>query len=272
MSTLTPSTRLITKLNEIELKLASTNQRQSRNFSASGYVDCARMQSYGLLGYAKTNEETVPEYKRVAAYGDAIHGVLQDRLLAAGMVVMMPNFDYAQESREKAREAGTLSPALEMPLNEWTLSPAKYEEIRRYRIGGRIDGLLVGKKGPLLLEIKTIDGKYFEPNYRQYYLDKLYHFEAQAQMYLHFLELEQALILVTNRGNAKLDEYLVTYNPLFLGPELERLEKAVWQVAMAQLPEPEPNRGPCRFCAWRDLCPATEKAKGNGGFSFTGSK
>ncbi len=267
MSTLRKITTLTRKLDAFEIELEKRNTRVPKTFHASSYVNCVRQQAYGLLGYTPDEGKTVnPGWKRDAAFGESLHGVIQQRLIDSEMVIQLPNFDYEAATRFLARLAGKLSPAVEVPLNEWVLTPERLEELKRYRLGGRVDGILKGTDKPLVLEIKTVAGKYFSPNYHKYYLDKLYHFESQCQIYLHFLELERAVILVINRDNSSFDEYMVTYDSLFVSRELERLEGSAGQVMRMQLPEPEPSRGPCNFCDWRKQCPASETEKNNGGY------
>lgn len=279
MASIRPARLYSHNLINAEEKYYISKMYQSKSFHASSYIDCGRQQAYGLLGIAATDDKFVIQYKRDAMLGEVVHGVLQNWAIADGKIAMVPNFDYDKDKREAARKRGDLSPAIEMPINEHTIAPELYKEFKgRYRLGGRVDGVLERKGSLVVLEIKTLAAKYMDnpsPLYRQIYLDKLYHFESQVQLYMHFLGAKEGIILAVNRdrflqlmmGNSIYEwedvylEYRVDYNPLFIERELERLENLNNLVSKKELPDPEPDRGSCKFCNWRSLCPAPESQK-----------
>jgi CRISPR/Cas system-associated exonuclease Cas4 (RecB family) len=237
--------------------------KQQDKFYVSGYMDCGRQQAYKILGY-EAETEFNPLYYYRAMLGDFIHSTLQGWLTDVGKVKMLKTIHPVLGESE--------TPAVEIRLSEETLSPAKWEEYQRYNLGGRIDGILDTPGGAVVLEIKTVGAKYFTPGYKPYYLEKLAHFEAQLQIYLHFLEIPKGVITVVNTeafleamlGARKLteacfDEWTIDYNPLLVTGELERLQRLQEVISTKELPAPEPDRGPCKFCEFRKLCPAIQK-------------
>lgn len=240
---------------------------QPKSFSASSFVDCGRKQLYGLLGYAKTDGEIVTEYKRSALVGDIIHQTLQSWAIASGFVDICPD-----------KETGKSVPFIEQPLGKHNLAADKYQLLTRLKLGGRLDGVLKRSDGTRVVwELKSVAGKYLDnptPFYARLFQKNLTHYESQTQLYMHLLDLKDALVLVINRetfldwltgrvndADAIFQEYHVTYDPLFIEPELERIEVLNGYLMRAELSAPEPHRGECKFCDWRSACPLPSSEK-----------
>lgn len=275
MTTITPSNVFTFRLSEAEVKHYQKAVYPPKTFHASSYVDCGRMQAYGLLGY-EYDAQVVPQYKRDAWMGNWVHEFFQAIALASGYVRMVPNFDPDEKIRTAARARGELQPAIELPIKEFTVEPEVWQLVKRLRIGGRIDGELMRSSGlPMTWELKSVAEKYFSPkskSYEGYFNDKLAHYESQCQLYMRLRGISEALVTIVSRerffefmrGNMAFDEiyqeHTVTYDPYFMEPELDRLERLATTVQVNELPEPEPSRGPCSFCNWKSICPNPARA------------
>ncbi len=229
-------------------------QRTAKSIHGSSYYSCSRKTLYGLLGYEQTDIKYVWEWDLAARAGDAIHGLVQQEFLDSGKAVILPNG----------------KPAIELTLGPDTLPAAVAKEFANYKLGCRIDAVLVGAEGQhIVIEIKTIDPKYLSGISQKYFPEKLADYEAQLQASLHFYRnhktgerSQYGVIYVVNRSDVSdRREYLVEYNPLFIEPELERIAMIRDYWLQAKLSEPEPGRGPCGFCNYRTACPLPASQK-----------
>lgn len=251
--------------------------RAPRSIHASSYFECGLKQWYGLTGQSVTDNTFEPEYEISASVGNTIHEIIQKRLIAASIAFMIPSFDDNPGVRHLQRISGTLSPAVEVPLDERVLPVDVAEQVKANRVGGRIDAVITTKTGEVLIfEIKTIAAKYLEnPSYANYFNEKLAHYEMQTQLYMHYYrtpegtKLDRALVYVVNQSNPKdVRLYSVEYNPALMETEVARIAALAKALETKTPPDPEPHRGPCKFCAWRSACPITSKEKSNGGYLF----
>jgi PD-(D/E)XK nuclease superfamily len=64
------------------------------------------------------------------------------------------------------------------------------------------------------------------------------------------------LIISTNIG--KRYDYIVEYDAAYVAAAIERIRRLWDKIDRKILPEPEPERGPCRFCHWFSICPANK--------------
>lgn len=229
-------------------------QRAAKSIHGSSYYGCSRKTMYGLLGYEQTDTKYIWEWDLAARAGDAVHGMVQQEFVDSGKAVILPNG----------------RPAIELALGPDTLPPEVAAEFAAYKMGCRIDAVLVGADGQhIVVEIKTVDGKYLSGISQKFFPEKLADYEAQLQASLHFYRNHKTgersrygVIYVVNRGDVSdRREYLVEYNPLFIEPELERVASIRDHWLKTTLPEPEPHRGKCGFCNWRQICPLPDSSK-----------
>jgi CRISPR/Cas system-associated exonuclease Cas4 (RecB family) len=229
-------------------------KRMSKSIHGSGFYKCGRMQVYGLLGYEQSDTKYVWAWDLAAKHGDLVHGHLQKEFVDSGKAVILPNGQ----------------PAIEVALGFDTLPEAVAKEFMSYKLGVRIDAILTGAgDSNVVIEIKTVDGDYLTGSKRRYLPDKLADFESQLQMSMHWWRNPKTgersnygLVYVVSRGDISLrEEYVVEYDALFIEGELERVASIRDYWLQAKLPDPEPHRGSCNFCAWRSICPAPESQK-----------
>ena len=239
-------TNITTKLNNAAR--TGRQERQAKSIHASGYFNCILMQWYGLQGTPKTDESWEPEWEFAAEVGNAIHDIVQKRLELAKIALMIPKYDNSTKE---------LFPAVEVPLDSVWLPSDVAEEVRRYRIGGRIDAIVNTANGPAIFEIKTAGANALDP---KWFGEKLVHYGAQVQLYMHFFRyngqrIEKAYIYVINSSNYKdVRMYTMPYDPKFVEGEIERINNLVWALFENVKPEAEPERRSCKFCGWKKLC------------------
>jgi hypothetical protein len=235
-------------------KAAQQPPRASKSIHASGYWKCSRMQLYGLLGYEPTDRNYVWAWDLAARSGDMIHNHVQGEFVDSGKAVVLPNG----------------KPAIEVTLSADTLPKDVYTEFASYKLGVRIDAVLNGQgNAQVPIEIKTIDAKYLTGSAQKYFPDRLADYEMQLQMVMHWWRntvtgerCNNGLILVVNRGDiSQRLEYVVEYDALLMATELERVATIRDYWLQAKLTAPEPERGPCGFCAWKTACPAPANQK-----------
>lgn len=258
------------------------NFEAQKTFHASSGYQCGLRQWYARMGQKPTDEVYEPEWELDARVGDALHEALQKRIVSSGQVVMLPSWE-----RDKTSQ---LQPAIEIPLNELTLTQQAYKRVKVVSFGGRVDALIYLQKRlkpdgirpqVAYLEIKTKPLSAFN-NPQSYWVDDLSHWEWQVQTCIELFEnpvvgrIDLGLIYaisvdkdpITKKRVRRL--FMVTPNPEFTKQELERLENLASNVYAKQMPDPEPHRGPCRFgkkigCPYYSLCPASATEKDTGG-------
>jgi hypothetical protein len=224
------------------------------DFHASSYVECGRKQISRLLHLEPLQSETVIQWKRDAELGKVVHAYCQNLAIARKQVDIING-----------------KPAIELKLKQ-VVSPEMKAELSRLHFTGTIDGILRGKgqEGQTyprwLWEIKSISEETLNGKKQRYLPDKLAHYESQVQMYMHFTEIYQGILLVVSRERF-LDllmgrngitwaecyqEFEIPYNPLFVERELERLETLALNLVEKTLPLGEPDREgrSCRFCSF----------------------
>lgn len=217
--------------------------RLSKRFSVSSAMDCLRQYGYEILGHDPTDDKVVLDYKLAAAAGDGIHGALESVLA-------------------KTEDLGPGGVLTEISVSS-----------ERHLLGGRLDAhialdselafQLELESGDCLLEIKTVASKYLVGKSVRYFGEKLSHYAAQAQYYMHLYrtatgqQVPQAVLLVMSRDEPKDRRmYALRYDHDWCEAEFNRIEGAAQDVRNGQLPAPEPSRGICTLCRYRSACPA----------------
>lgn len=277
MATITEidATRFSEMLDQAARKMQkSFKPRPQRSFHASSGFKCGLNQYWKRIGQTPTNERYEPENQDDADLGTAYHEILELRSIFTGKVVKLPAWEP-----DKADKDG-MQPAVEVPFNEKTMTPTAMQRIKVAGFGAKIDQLIYseelrsdGSPQVAYLDFKTKGVKDFLPGNQKYLLDDLCHYEWQLQMCIELAEfptigkIDFGLIYLVSRDKDPVTKkrfkklYIVEPDPLFVGPELERLETLNGKVLRLQQPEPEPHRGSCSFCEFYDLCPVSELDK-----------
>lgn len=240
-----------------------SSKRQDK-FYASGVMDCGRKQINDILTSGDEKGEVNIKYRRDAYLGEVIHEMLQAWAVASGRVKRIPAFtrDHTPLPTELV---GTEMDAIEVPVNRFTIPRDRLKVWSEHKLGGKCDGILTTAAGlDYIWEIKTIDNKYLSnPNYEKWFLEKMYHYEAQVQWYMWAFDIPQGLITVIDRNKFMerfqniiewpfeevCREYVVTYDEALMENELARVANMVTYLDEKRLPGGEPGRGPCRFCS-----------------------
>ena len=265
-------TKFTAKLFESARKL--NQPRKAGKIYSSSYFECALKQWYGLTGTPQTDDTYQPEYDVAADLGNTIHAHLQKWLANTDMIYLVPSFDENSYNRSNDRKNGVLWPAIELPFREFTLTGEMCQLILELGLGGRLDAIVRQSNGQLaILDIKTIDEKYFSSGYEKYLKERQAHWSAQLQLYMHIYrtpegqQITNGLIYLVNRSDIKeVKMFHTTYHKELMDGEIDRLRELRQAVKTNTAPTPDPSRGPCRFCNWQKACPTTERERNNGGF------
>ncbi len=208
-------------------KLRVSAYRPSTKVYASGIKDCSRQ------WYFKLTRETEPyhrlvtkaEWSLAAAYGNAIHDMIQEELA---------NYDLVKEAETNLPD-------------------------RDHFISGRVDGKLTTRK--CLLEIKTVSGAHWS---KFPHGDKFAGYQDQIQVYLEELDLPEALLVVVRRDpivarktatvrKSLCKEYLIKRDRAE-GQRLIKKALAIREAVEDQIvPQAEPSDS-CYFCSYQHLC------------------
>ncbi len=121
-------------------------------------------------------------------------------------------------------------------------------------ISGRIDDLILLKTNgtKLLVEVKSTGdvGYINEPSP---------HNVAQLQLYLHFLKIENGILLYVDKRNLQSRVFNIKYDEKIANKTIDRFKKLHKHLVSNTLPDPEGRIFPemnwmCRFCEYRDKC------------------
>ncbi len=216
------------------LRVTPPPYRQSTGWRASGLGSCLRQVGYRLLDLPATHDTYVPSWTLSADIGTTIHTRIQEQLVGSGLAVLVGGV-----------------PAIEVPL------PAGAP------VTGHVDAVIRTNAGALaILDVKTGSPREFVPGYR-YLGDKQQKWATQVHAYMAAFYLpdgeyaREAYILHISRGDTA-DRHLfrIVWQPEAWARDVARLAAAQEAVAAGDLPAPEP--GACRFCAFRQHCPAND--------------
>lgn len=208
-------------------KLRISSYRRSTKVNASGIKNCSRQWYYKLSDEYEPLKREVrkPEWDLAAAYGNAIHDMIQEALI---------DYDLIQQTETSIPDRGNF-------------------------ISGRKDGELVGRKG--LLEIKTVSGAHWTkvPN-----SDKFLSWQDQIQVYLEELDLPEALLIVVRRDpivdrktetvrKSLCKEFIIKRDRSEGRRLIEKARLIRDAVELDIVPDAEPGDG-CFFCSYKHLC------------------
>jgi CRISPR/Cas system-associated exonuclease Cas4 (RecB family) len=208
-------------------KLRVSSYRPSTKVYASGIKDCSRQWYYKLSKETEPHYRMVtkPEWNLAAAYGNAIHDMIQQEL---------ENYDLIKNA--------------ELPL----------PDLDHY-ISARRDGELTTRKG--LLEIKTVNAAAWT---KVPHSDKFLGWQDQIQVYLQELDLPEALLIVVRRDpiverktatirKSLCKEFIIKRDRVEGQRLINKALKIREAVEEQIVPDAEPGDG-CFFCAYQHLC------------------
>jgi len=118
---------------------------------------------------------------------------------------------------------------------------------------GRADAIVNIDNELYVVEIKAVNNakyqKLTEPSPEQI---------KQLQFYLYFFNIDKGIILIENKDNQQLKEFVLKKDDKLISQILEDFERLKIQIENNELPE-KPKDLPqwkCRYCAYRDVCKA----------------
>ena len=216
---------------------------QARGFRASGVSTCLRQTGYRLLRIPETDDRSNPDNSLAADQGTAIHVRIQEQLAGGDMLYHYPG-----------------GPAIEVDLRA-RATAAGAEQLDRWSLSGHVDAVIVQLDGsPAVLDIKTAKPDLLRPN-AKYLPEKLQGYATQTHTYMAHLgdtggnPVAPTYIYMISRGDTR-DRalYRIAWQPDRWAVDAARLEAATIAVKLGSLPEPEPERGGCRWCPWLGRC------------------
>lgn len=185
----------------------------------------------------------------------------------AGMCMRKTWFSYKQPRKKdsdllKIFEVGNMlhsfvaevlesdeNPKLELLENERSFR----ERIDDFQILGRIDNVILTEDGErAVVEVKSIkDIKYAkEPSN---------HHELQLQIYMHFAEIENGILVYVDKTNLKTKVFELPYEKEKAFKALGRIRKLHKKLEEDKLPSAEGRNSEekgwmCKYCEYKDLC------------------
>lgn len=119
-------------------------------------------------------------------------------------------------------------------------------------ISGRADALIQVDDHDYVVDIKSINSMSFrtlhEPSEEYIY---------QLQLYLHFFQIEQGILLYVNKDTQDLKEFLIEYDTDLCHKLLDDLERLGLKIQANQVPErlnDWPSNSQCRYCQYKEVC------------------
>jgi CRISPR/Cas system-associated exonuclease Cas4 (RecB family) len=119
-------------------------------------------------------------------------------------------------------------------------------------ISGRADALIQVDGQDYVVDIKSINSMSFrtltEPSPEYVY---------QLQLYLHFFQIAQGVLLYVNKDTQDLKEFLLDYDSSLCNRLLDELEELGQMISENQVPvrlDEWPSGGQCRYCPYKEVC------------------
>ncbi len=119
-------------------------------------------------------------------------------------------------------------------------------------ISGRADALIQVENCDYVVDIKSINSNGFrcltEPSDEYIY---------QLQLYLHFFQIKQGVLLYVNKDTQDLKEFLVDYDEKLCHDLMDGLEELGLKIEANQVPvrlDDYPSNGQCRYCQYKEVC------------------
>lgn len=119
-------------------------------------------------------------------------------------------------------------------------------------ISGRADALIQVEGQDYVVDIKSINSVGFrtltEPSPEYIY---------QLQLYLHFFQIEQGILLYVNKDTQDLKEFTLDHDPALCERLLDDLEKLGSKIEANLVPvrlDDFPSNGQCRYCSYKEVC------------------
>jgi CRISPR/Cas system-associated exonuclease Cas4 (RecB family) len=119
-------------------------------------------------------------------------------------------------------------------------------------ISGRADALIQVDGQDYIVDIKSINSISFrtlkEPSVEYIY---------QLQLYLHFFQIKQGVLLYVNKDTQDLKEFFLEYDEALCQQLLDQLQELGGQIEANQVParlEEWPSNGQCRYCQYKEVC------------------
>jgi len=171
-------------------------------------------------------EEMEPRMLRVFDHGDHVHQLIMSSLLST-------------------RDIHVIASEVNIPPQEL--------------ISGRADAVLSDGDKLYVLDVKSINSMAF----RKLKAPKETHIN-QIQLYLHYLDPEDGILLYVSKDDQKLKEFKVKYDPQRAGSLLSSLrdlkDKIGDDIVPSRLPD-YPRNWQCRYCSFKEICKIGETSE-----------
>ena len=124
------------------------------------------------------------------------------------------------------------------------------------KFAGHIDGVITGLEEstkPHLLEIKSANDKRFKDFVNKGYRSSSTYF-AQIQVYMLFMKLERALVVVYNKNNSELYFERIQFDKLYAEMMVSKAETILESSEEPERAYPKSNFWKCKFCDYKKEC------------------
>lgn len=126
-------------------------------------------------------------------------------------------------------------------------------------ISGRADAIVSDGKDLFILDIKSMNSMIFK-NLTSPKEENIY----QLQLYLHYFEIPNGILLYVNKDNQKLKEFLVEYDSQLCERLLDNFKKLKEKIDSDIIPltlPDYPSNWQCRYCQFREICDTAGKGE-----------
>src|SRR6056297_37873 len=128
-------------------------------------------------------------------------------------------------------------------------------------ISGRADAILSIDSQLYVLDIKSTNSNAFRymknPKEKHLY---------QIQLYLHFFNIQNGILLYVDKDQQKLKEFEIDYDPDLANNLMKQFSKLKDKIDNNVVParnDSYPSKGECRYCKFKELCKKAEEGEMN---------
>ena len=123
-------------------------------------------------------------------------------------------------------------------------------------VAGNADGVITLDGNPCLLEIKSANDKRFQEMVRDGVERSNPVYFTQMQVYMHYLELDQALYFVVNKNNCDIHMEIVKYEKIKATYAVNRGKEIIREEDVEQVARSYKSKAffKCKYCDYRSIC------------------
>ena len=199
--------------------------REQKHFYITDTGKCQRAVYFSMKGYPK--KEIEPKILRVFDRGDIIHQRL------------MSDFYGIPEIKVTASE-------IDIPTRDL--------------FHGRADAIISIENKLYVVDIKSSNDFKFQ----KLGIPDLAHIK-QIQLYMHYFEILQGILIYENKNTQDLKEFLVEYDSDFCKKIISEFEELKYQVENEIMPQKSKNLASwqCSYCDFKEECDRIERPRSN---------